>query len=371
MMQQFNFIFTVGIVVTLFGPIANAQSASDKVKAYLANEMEKQKIPGLQIVVIYQGKVVLSEALGIANFEFSVPTSKHTIFSINSITKVFTATSILQLVEEDKIDIEMPISKYLDNLPSNWRSVTVKQLLSHTSGLPNIEDSITGELIGNKGQVVAWEKVKTLALLSPPGEKFSYNATNYILLGKILDKYGKLPFEKYIQKHQLDLVEMKETIYGNSFDVIKNKAPTYTYFYQDKDTGESIKGNQLLQVYEDFPTMLRTDAGMFSTAEEIAKWIIALQNNLLLKYEKNIKMMWTPVKLNNGQIDGFGGILNGYALGWPVAVRKDHPAVAAVGGGRAALMIYPDDNLCIILLTNLSGCSPELTIEKIAEFYFK
>jgi CubicO group peptidase (beta-lactamase class C family) len=362
------FLFTI---LLLYNKVSRAQSISDKVKTYLVNEMERQKIPGLQIVVIYQNKVILSKALGIANVEFSVPPNEHTIFSINSITKVFTGTAIMQLVEEGKIDIEKPASDYLDSLPPNWQSITIKQLLSHTSGLPNVEDDYTGGLVGNKGEDTAWKIVKAMPLEFLPGEQFSYNATNYLLLGKIIEKYGKLPFEQFIQKYQLDVVGMKRTLYGNSYNVVKNKAPTYSFYSQDKSTGEYIKYNQLLEVHEEFPKMLRTDAGMFSSAEEIAQWVIALQTKRLLKDDKSIKTMWTPVKLNNGVYGGFGDILNAYALGWPVVERKQHPAVAPIGGGRAAFLIYPQDDLTIILLTNLTGCSPELIVDKIAEFYFK
>lgn len=204
-----------------------------------------------------------------------------------------------------------------------------------------------------------------------PGDQFSYNATNYLLLGKIIEKYSKLSFENFVQERQLNAVGMKRTVYGNSFDVVNNKTPTYSYYYQDKNTGGYIKGDKLLQVYEKFTKMLRTDAGIFSTAEEMAQWIIALQNMRLLKEKKSIETMWEPVKLNNGQLGGFGDILNGYALGWPVAARKKHSGVAPIGGGRAAFFLYPGDSLSIILFTNLSGCSPELIIDKIAKFYFK
>src|SRR5687768_15032476 len=102
MFKSSSLIFLFSILL-LYNKVSRAQSTSDKVRAHLVNEMEKQKIPGLQIVVIYQNKIIFSEALGIANVEFSVPTTESTIFSINSITKVFTGTAIMQLAEEGKI----------------------------------------------------------------------------------------------------------------------------------------------------------------------------------------------------------------------------------------------------------------------------
>jgi CubicO group peptidase (beta-lactamase class C family) len=296
-----------------------------------------KEIPGAQLVVIKHNKIVSSKTYGVANVEFNVPVTKGTIFSINSIAKIFTGTAIMQLAEAGRIDIEQPIGNYLDSLPQNWRNISLKQLFAHLSGLPDVEE-------------IPWEKVLTTPLLSIPGDTFYYNATNYLLLQKVIEKYSQLPFEQFIQKYQLDVVGMKKTVYGNSYDVVKDKAPTYHY-----------KDNQLLQVYETFPKEFRSDAGIFSTAEEMAKYIIALRSHQLFKGDD----LWQPVKKNNGQTEAFDTLVNGYGLGWPMIIRDKHPAAMAIGGGRAAIGIYPQDDVVIILFTNLSGCSPEQIVEKI------
>ncbi len=347
-----------------------AQNTSDSLKNYLLQEMEKEKIPGLQIVVMKDNKIIISEAMGLANLEFSVPVENKTLFSINSITKVFSATAIMQLAEQKKIDISDPISLYLSDLPDDWKPVTIRQLLSHTSGLSDIEDSITGELIGNKGEDSAWIRLVKMPMQSVSGSEFSYNATNYLLLKKIIEKCSGTTFEEFIQKNQLDKAGMTKTLFGNSFDVVADKTPTYSFYDLDKSTGEYIKRAKLKQTYEEFPELLRADSGMFSTAEEIAQWIIALNSGKLLKNKKDIQTMWTPIPLINRQFGGFGGILNAYVLGWPVIQREQYPAVASIGGGRAAFIIYPENKLTIILLTNLTGCSPELIIDTIAKDIF-
>lgn len=296
-----------------------------------------KEIPGAQLVVIKHSKIVLSKTYGVANVEFNVPVTKGTIFSINSIAKIFTGTAIMQLADAGKIDIEQPICTYLDSLPQSWRHITIKQLFAHLSGLPDVEE-------------MPWEKVLTTPLVSTPGDVFYYNATNYLLLQKVIEKYGQMPFEQFIQKYQLDVVGMKKTVYGNSYDVVKDKAPTYYY-----------KDQHLLQAYETFPKEFRSDAGLFSTAEEMAKYIIALRSQQLCK----TTTLWQPVKKNNGQTEGFDTLVNGYALGWPIIIRDQHSAEMAIGGGRAAIGIYPQDDVVIILFTNLSGCSPERIVEKI------
>ncbi|SNR90952.1 serine hydrolase [Flavobacterium sp. ov086] len=356
------------VLILLFcGNFAFSQNRKSEIIDYLKKEMTEQQIPGCQLVVIKDNKVLFSEALGIANVPFSIPTKTNTIFSINSIAKVFTSVAIIQLEEQNKLSINDPISKYIDSIPETWKKITLKQLLSHTSGLPDIEDE--KGLIGNMGQDSAWVKVKKLPLQSEAGEKFYYNATNYYILQRIIEKCSLNKFEDFVRKNQFDVIGMKQIYYGNSYDVIKNKCPTYSYYQQDKATNEYIKGTKLRETYEEFPSKMITDAGAFTTAEEMAKWIIGLLSGKFLKNNKKMDTIWEPVKLNNGTYDGFGGLLNAYALGWPVINRQNHPAVAPLGGGRAAFAIYPKDNLTIILFTNLTGTIPNEIIEKIGKFY--
>jgi CubicO group peptidase (beta-lactamase class C family) len=345
-----------------------AQTPAAKVTALLNAEMQARHIPGLQLVVIRHRQIILTRELGVASLEFNVPVSSGTLFSINSIAKVFTGTAVMQLVEQGKLKLDDPVSSYLDDLPAAWRSVTVRQLLSHTSGLPDIEDDRTDGLVGNKGERTAWRVVKTLPMPSRPGEKFNYIATNYLLAQRIIERLTGQPFENYIRMTQWKPAGLRKTVYGNSNDVVPQKSPTYTYYQLDRDKGERVQTKTLRQVNEYFPMSYRADAGVFSTATEIAHWLLALQSGKLLKPE-SIKTMWTPVRLNNGKYDGFDPPYNAYALGWPVAVRKEHPAVAPIGGGRAFILNYPNDGLSVILFTNLTGCSPGEIAEKIAAIY--
>jgi CubicO group peptidase (beta-lactamase class C family) len=363
-----NIYFFLLSCLLLSTQIVQAQTPAAKVTALLKAEMQTRHIPGLQLVVIRHHQIVLTRELGVASLEFRVPVSSGTLFSINSIAKVFTGTAIMQLEEQGKLQLDNPISRYLDDLPDAWRPVTIRQLLSHTSGLPDIEDDHTDGLVGNKGEGTAWEVVKTLPLTSMPGENFNYIATNYLLAQRIIERLTGQPFENYIRMTQWMPAGLRKTVYGNSDDVAPLKSPTYTYYQLDRDKGEHVPTKTLRQVNENFPMSYRADAGVFSTATEMAHWLLALGNGKLLK-PQSIKTMLTPVKLNNGKYDGFDPPFNAYALGWPVAVRKKHPAIAPIGGGRAVILNYPDDDLSVILFTNLSGCSPGVIAEKIAAVY--
>jgi len=347
-----------------------AQNITEDILQLLEEEMTREKIPGLQLVVMKSNEVILSQYLGYADVAFSVPVNEQTIFSINSLAKVFAGTAIVQLVEEGKVDLSHPVSIYLDELPAAWQGVTVRQLLGHTSGLPDIEDSANGGLIGGKGDDFAWKEVQQLPMRSKPGERFNYIATNYLLVQRIVEQQGEMPYQKFLLQKQFEVADMEAVHYGNSDEVLKNKSATYSYYRKDKLTNNYIEDEQLLEISEEFSPMLWADAGAFSTAPNMIKWIQALQAGKFFKRKESLAMLWEAVPLNNGAYGGFGGFLTAYALGWPVIQRAEHPGVAPIGGGRASFIIYPEDELTIVLFTNLTGSSPQKIIEKLASLYW-
>jgi len=349
-------LFTIaGIFLCSFG-----FAQEDGIDKFLKDKMLKGNIPGAQLAIVKDGAIVKLGNYGFANVQDSIPVKTNTVFTLNSITKAFVGVAIMQLVERDKLNLSLPISTYLKDLPAAWGTVTTLQLLSHTSGLPDIVDEETN-LISPEGEDASWKKVQTLPMDFKPGEMFRYNQTNYLLLGRIIDKLSGMPFAEFITKEQLQVVGMPYTIkagFGGSGDVIARSAGAY----------RSKKG-KLVNMYFSLPPSLQTAAGMHGTAKEVADWIIALQNKELLKKETSLKSLWTPAVLNNGKTGGFSRLLNGYAAGWPTAARAEHPAAAAVGGNRSAIFVYPADNLSIILLTNLAGAFPDSFMDELAGFY--
>jgi CubicO group peptidase (beta-lactamase class C family) len=357
--MTFSFIKTTLLLLACsFGNALYAQA--DNIDVFVKAEMKKRKIPGLQLAIVKNGKIIKTGNYGLANVQDSIPVSDRTVFTINSITKAFTGIAILQLVETGKLELSSPVAAYLSGLPEAWTTVTIQQLLSHISGIPDIVDEEESVLISPYGEAAAWKIVQAAPMDFIPGEKFRYNQTNYLLLGRIIDKLGAMPFAEFITKGQLQKVGMLRTItagFGATKDVISHSAAGYRY-----------EKGKLANMFFSFPPSLQTAAGMSSTAKELAAWIIALQNGQLLK-EKTLALLWSPAKLNNGKTAGFNNLLNGYAAGWPVIIRARHSALAPVGGGRSAIFVYPEDNLSIIVLTNLSGGSPDAFIDKLAGFY--
>jgi len=353
----------ISFLLLLFSLQLSAQQTNPSVDEIINREMQERKIPGLQLAVVKKGKIILSQSYGIANLQYNIPVSNRTIFPINSNTKVFTGVAVMQLVEQNKIKLTDPINKYLNDLPGEWQKITIDQLLTHISGLPEILkllDPMTGNIGPLKTEAAIWEKLKTLPLEFKTGEQFSYNQTNYYLLGKIIEKLTNEPFATDFETNQFRIAHLNNTVFGDSRDIIPNYAPSYRYNrFLDGRKGEA----KLTSTYTEFPDFTRTGAGLNSTSEDVANWLIALQGGRLFQKSSTLDMMWSPSTFNNGTPTN-------WARGWGITkFRKSHKAVGMSGGNRSVIMVYPDDNLAIIVLTNLAGSAPEDFIEEIAGCY--
>ncbi|MFV8340785.1 serine hydrolase domain-containing protein [Flavobacterium sp. XS2P39] len=334
-------------------------SQVDKVDVAIKELMQKNRIIGLQLAIIKDNVIVKTSHYGLANIEDSIAVDSQTVFSINSIVKAFTGVAIMQLVENGKLNLEEPISKYLDRLPNTWQNITVKQVVTHKSGIPNIWDS-EGNMLSENSETL-FQKMKKLPLVFTPGEELRDNQANYLLLGMIIEKISGQSFEKYIIENEFKKAGMKNSIkagMGDFYNIINHSARPYSYF----------RNGILTNVYQPIPSNLYPAAGIYSTATEMAQWVIALQSNKLINAE-NLKTLWTPIVLNNGKTYETNDFLNRSSIGFSTTSRIKNPVIASLGGNRNALYIYPKDNVSVVILTNLVGSHPENFIEDIANLY--
>jgi len=201
----------------------------------------------------------------------------------------------------------------------------------------------------------------------PAGERYRYNQTGYVMIGKIIEQVSGQTFSSFVEQGQFKPARMTHTRFGDSSDVVRHSAGGYSFSHNEG--GKWIEGKQLSAIFVEFPQFFRPAAGILSTSTDIARWLIALQNGSLLKDRSSIATLWQPVRLNDGSTAGPNPLLNGSALGWPVAVRDDHPAVGPIGGMRSTFFVYSKDDLAIVVLTNLQGANPELFIDELASYY--
>jgi len=180
-----------GAAVVILVFCASLVARADKLDDYIHEQMKAQNIPGVAIGVIRNGKLEVARGYGMASVELSSPVSADTVFEIGSMTKQFTAAAVMMLVDEGKIDLGAQISTYLPDLPAAWKDITVRHLLTHTSGIKGYTEVAPDFLSLARNPHTQTEIIKMVAdkpLDFQPGEKWAYSNTGYYLLGMILEK---------------------------------------------------------------------------------------------------------------------------------------------------------------------------------------
>ena len=349
------------LALLLFHPVsalaAKRDAADEATRSFIASTMKERGIPGMQVAVVKDGRVVFSEAQGLANVEYKVAATPTTLFPINSATKAFTGVAVMQLVEAGQVDLDAPISTYLQQLPAAWQGIRVRQLLAHTSGLPDIVDA--QGLIGGGSEAQAWQLVEARPMQALPGEQFVYNQTNYGLLARIISQRTGKPYEDYLAASQLQPLGMTHVAFGDSYDLLPNAATMYSFFPRSSDAADAPK--RLSRWFYDMPQGLWAGGGIQTTADDLALWLAALLQQRVLRAD-SLASMWTPERLNNGKEGD-------WAAGWPVTGPSGKRQVSSFGGARAAFVVYPDEGLAVVVLTNLVGANPQQFTGQIADFY--
>ena len=333
------------------GPLSHADPVDDVV----AQEMKDQHIPGLALAVVKDGKVLKAHGYGWADAEAKVPVQPKTVFQLQSITKAFTATGIMLLVEEDKIRLDQPIGAYLEGLPDPWGRITVRHLLTHTSG---IKDFINEPTVDLKKDITAEGVIHSLAGLPlnfPPGEKYSYSNSGYHLLGMILRRVTGKSWSDFLQERIFTPLGMADTALYTPSLTASNRAQGYGW-----ENGERIHGSFIA------PSILGyAGGGLLSTVIDLAKWDGALSSERILR-RATLEQMWTPARLN-------GGSKSSYGFGWGVGDLRGHRFVNHSGahstGFRTTFLRFVDDHLTVVILANLRGANPEEIANRVAESY--
>lgn len=339
---------------------------SARADAWIREQMAARKIPGMSVAVVQDGKIVFEHAYGLANVELNVPVTTATRFIIASTTKAWAATGIMMLVEQGKVGLNQPIGELVPDLPASWRGVPVRRLLSHTSGLPDVS------LSANTGEMIAHTRDSALMLAGrkpldfPPGAEWSYNQTNYVLLGMVIDRVTGTPFMTWILDHIAKPLGLASAIFGDSRAVVRGRTTQYTRWALAAQGPprnlDSLRVTSYL--YEPF---MHLAAGLNMTAADLARFGDAVRAGRLIKPALR-DTMWTAISLSDGKVFRFGGT-SGMGLGWAV---DDDPAgkIAGMEGGAAAsLKVFLARKLTVAVLTNLQGAGPDELARGVAGFF--
>src|SRR5438552_1088950 len=306
---------TISLLVGLLGVITTAQTPEAAAKidpvARLSTELEPKvkeeiqqgRVPGFAIGVVNNGKLIYAKGFGVAKLGGNTPITSKSLFHMASVTKTFVATAILQLAENAKIDLDAPLVRYLPYFRLNderYRTITIRQMLSHTSGIP---DTVNYHWDKPEYDVGALERfVRSVAdqkLVFAPGEKFAYSNTAYDILGDVIAKVSGESFEDYVQHNILTPLGMKDSTL-----LVREASPQLL-------TSPHVMENFHMIVSKIFPyNRPHSPSGtLYSSIEDMSRWAVAnlnhgeLNGRRILKQE-TAELMWRPVVPALGMKEG-------------------------------------------------------------------
>jgi D-alanyl-D-alanine carboxypeptidase len=338
MIHQRGTAVAVLLVLCALGP-----ARADEVDNYLEAQMRQLHLPGLAVAVVRDGRVVKSKGYGLANVELNVPATEETVFEIGSITKQFTSAAIMMLVEEGKVDLDEKITRYLTGVPEAWGGVTVRHLLTHSSGIQNYLD-VPGLLDLTARPGMTHEEIAKLFFerLQPefqPGETWSYSNSAYLLLGNIIEKASGKPYWDFLDERIFKPRGMKSTRSGEPRAILPNRAAGYEWRDNRLENRPALTENAYAA------------GSIVSTVQDMAKWDAALGSGKLLK-KSSLDQVWAPKKARGGAIAP-----SNYGFGWFVDTYHGRRVISHGGGtpGFSSLFYrFVDDRLSVIVLTNHS-----------------
>ena len=345
-------------------PTAGDARRAAKVDAYVRGRMKALHIPGLSLAVVRRGRVVLAKGYGRSNLELRTPATRETAYALYSITKTFTAVATMMLVEEGEVSLEDPISKHLPDLPAAWRDVTIRHILTHTSGLPNWRDNASKlrDMESDYTKAEVLNLVTGLPLVFPSGERWEYVETGFFLLGMMIEKVSGKTYEQFLRERIFRPLGMSDTRLDSRTEIIPNRADGYSW--RDGGFRKAVWYS---------PTLTYSTAGLVSTVIDLAKWDAALYSERLLK-KSTLEQMWTNPRLNNGQLVTETGL--GFGLSPFTKNNRVHRRVGHVGGAEGfatAMSRFMDDKVTVVVLSNAGqeGFTISGVANEIASFYFR
>lgn len=316
------------------------------------SEMRKQRIPGVAIAVIKNGQIILAKGYGFANVEHQVPVKPETIFQSGSVGKQFTAMAVMMLVEDGKIGLEDKITKYFGDAPAGWHNITIRRLLSHTSGTTDYPKDF--DFRRDYTEVELYQRARAIPLAFPPGERWSYSNLGYVMLGILIHKVSGKFYGDFLQDRIFKPLGMNTARIISEEDIIPNRSAGYRL----------VKGDLKNQEWVSPSLNTTADGALYLTVNDMAKWDAALYTEKLVK-KSSLAQMWTPVKLNNGKSEKYG-------FGWSLDDVRGHRIIEHGGswqGFKAHIARYVGDKLTVVVFANLSQANPARIAHGVAALY--
>src|SRR5262245_61989948 len=324
----------VHFVSALLAVVALAQNTDSRMDQIAQSYVSNRQFMG-SVLVARGNEVLFSKGYGSANLEWQIPNASTTKFRLGSITKQFTAASILLLEERGKLKVEDPVKKHLPDAPAAWDKITIFNLLTHSAGLPNFTSfpdyRSTEAFATTPEKLVA--RFRDRALEFEPGDRMSYSNSGYVLLGYLIERISGDSYERFVQNNIFIPLGMKDSGYDSNSTVIARRAAGY-------EPGPNGPVNAGF-IHMSIP---HGAGALYSTTEDLLRWEQGLFGGKVLS-AASLQKMTTPFK-------------NNYAFGLVVANTPKGKRISHNGGiegFNTSMAYYPDDKLTVVVLANLNG----------------
>ena len=345
-----RFIFLAFTVIATFQLSVAAQSLPDahsgyqeaveKSREWIRNLMEEENIPGVSVAVMKDGVVVWAEGFGFADLEQGVPITPLTKMRIGSVSKSITSAGMGILMDEEKLDIDAPIQQYLPQFPEKDHPITTRQLAGHLGGIRHYRGQ---EMMSSRHYPTVAEGLdifKDDPLIAPPGERYSYSSYGWNLLSAVMEGASDEDFLSFMQKRVFDPIGMRQTTAEFMDRLIAHR----TRYYVKNQTGQIENAPYVDNSYK------WAGGGFISTAEDVVRFGHAMIHPTIFS-EKTRDELWTSLQTNDGKETGYG-------LGWRTGLDDEDRRIIYHGGGSVGgttlFLVYPEEDLILCLISNLS-----------------
>ncbi|WP_160137276.1 serine hydrolase domain-containing protein [Chryseobacterium sp. c4a] len=326
------FILTVLALSTSIYTYSQKTYPSAAIDQYVKEVIKINQIPGLAVGVIKDNQIVFQRYYGTENLENDKKVDSNSMFRIYSTSKLMTNVGVFQLIEKGQLSLEDKISKYLDNLPKEWQDIKVKNLITHSSGLPNL--IAFNDILPDDSNAKVIERLSREKMDFKTGNQFSYNQTNYFLLTMIIEKITGQPFEQFILNNQFSDSKNQVIFSSNALEKIPNRVIKYNYNSEKKQYEKSTDVSG---------TRAHSANGIAITLPAFLKWSLHLSKGDFLN-PKTKEMMWHPFDFSNKK--------DVFTYGWDISKVNNIASYNFSGGNVSAYKIYPQNNIAIIMMSN-------------------
>ncbi len=334
--------------------------------ADLFGGLDSRDAPGAAVLVLIDGRTIFQRGYGVADLRSSRGIDEHTNFRLASVTKQFTAMAVMLLVHDGKLTYDTRLTDVFPDFPDYGKSIAIRNLLNHTSGLLDYEDlmprTFSSEVQIQDAEVLDLLKRRTATKFAP-GSQWEYSNSGYVVLGEIVARVSGMPFGTFLRDRVFGPLNMNQTLaYQKGKNTISNRAFGHS----------RVKG--AWQETDQSPTSATLgDGGVYSSLADLARWDQALRRHTLLS-ESEMQAWATPVSVPGGSVVEPDGTPAAYGFGWFLNSYRGHARMWHYGetiGFRTAIQRFPADSLTVIILCNRSDLNPTALALKIADYYFE